>query len=76
LAGHESLRFAACFTYALTAGTKIGFAMQSAAGRGFVWGEEWIEFDSEWSTRPDIKALWVNVFKWLQERGCLLAPPR
>jgi hypothetical protein len=56
--------------------TNVGYVVQASGGRGFVWGDEWIEFDSEWSTRPDIKALWVNVFKWLQERGCPLTPPK
>jgi hypothetical protein len=54
----------------------IGYAIQMGAGRAFVWGDEWIEFDSEWSTLPDIKQLWVQVFAWLAPANkCALHPP-
>lgn len=43
-------------------------------GRVFVWGDEWIEFDSEWSTMPEINQLWVNALDWLRPAG-LCAPP-
>ncbi|HSQ67917.1 MAG TPA: hypothetical protein VLM85_32125, partial [Polyangiaceae bacterium] len=42
--------------------------------RDFVWGDEWIEFDSQWSTLPEIKQLWVNVFAWVAPQGCPLQP--
>lgn len=34
-------------------------------GRVFVFGDEWIEFDSEWSTMPDIAQLWFNSINWV-----------
>jgi len=39
-----------------------------------VWGDEWIEFDSEWTTLPRIKQFWVNIFAWVAPRGCALQP--
>jgi hypothetical protein len=54
----------------------VGYAIQMGAGRAFVWGDEWIEFDSEWTTLPDIKQLWVQVFAWLAPPNrCALHPP-
>ncbi len=53
----------------------IAFAVQASAGRAFVWGDEWIEFDSEWNTIPEIKSLWVNIFGWVAPSGCPLVPP-
>jgi hypothetical protein len=49
----------------------VGYAIQMASGRAFVWGDEWIEFDSEWSSLPQIKQLWVQVFAWVAPaNGC------
>jgi hypothetical protein len=52
-------------------GVSVGFAgdyaMPDAPNRGrvFVFGDEWIEFDSEWSTMPDIEQLWFNSINWV-----------
>lgn len=43
----------------------VAFAVQLGAGRAFVWGDEWIEFDSEWSSQPQIPQLWLQVFSWI-----------
>jgi hypothetical protein len=54
----------------------VGYAIQLGAGHAFVWGDEWIEFDSEWSTLPEIKQLWVQVFAWIAPPNkCALHPP-
>jgi hypothetical protein len=54
----------------------VGYAIQMGAGHAFVWGDEWIEFDSEWSTLPQIKQLWVQVFTWISPMNkCALTPP-
>lgn len=46
---------------------------QRDQGRVFVWGDEWIEFDSEWSNLPEIQQLWVNIFAWLgPQNSCQL----
>jgi len=50
-----------------------GVAVELGDGRAFVWGDEWIQFDSEWSTMPEITRFWVNTLNWLgpQDR-CLV----
>jgi hypothetical protein len=51
----------------------VGYAVQMNAGRGFVWGDEWIEFDSEWSAMPQIPRLWLQVFNWISPPNrCML----
>ena len=45
-----------------------GVAIEQGEGRAFVWGDEWIQFDSEWSTMPEITRLWVNALSWLGPR--------
>jgi spore coat protein U-like protein len=54
----------------------VAYAIQMGSGRAFVWGDEWIEYDSEWSTMPEIEQLWVNVFTWVSPHDkCQLMPP-
>jgi len=64
---------------AFVAGTPevpVSFAVQMGSGRAFVWGDEWIEFDSEWSSQPQISQLWVQVFAWISPMTkCSLTPP-
>ena len=50
------------------AGGVAGVAREQGQGRVFVWGDEWIQFDSEWSTMPMIAQLWTNLFSWLGPR--------
>lgn len=57
--------------------TAIAYAVQMDAGRAFVWGDEWIEFDSEWAALPEIPKLWVQVFSWIAPvTTCALTPPK
>lgn len=44
-------------------------------GKVFVWGDEWIEYDSEWSTLPEITQLWVNTLAWLRPQDLCAPPP-
>lgn len=54
----------------------VGFAAQLGSGRAFVWGDEWIEFDSEWSKLPEIKQFWVQIFTWIAPTNkCAIVPP-
>jgi hypothetical protein len=60
-----------------TPDTTVAFAIQMGAGHAFVWGDEWIEFDSEWSALPEIPQLWVQVFAWISPTSkCSLNPPQ
>jgi hypothetical protein len=65
LGGTASTRTPLAFLPLSTGNTTVGFAIQMGSGHAFVWGDEWIEFDSEWSTLPEIKQLWVQVFGWI-----------
>ncbi|MCC6750420.1 MAG: hypothetical protein IT371_22340 [Deltaproteobacteria bacterium] len=42
-----------------------GMAQVRGKGRVFVFGDEWIEFDSEWKSLPQVKVLWGNILGWL-----------
>jgi len=53
----------------------VGFAIQMGVGHAFVWGDEWIEFDSEWAALPEIPQLWVQAFAWMAPTNtCALMP--
>lgn len=47
-------------------GAVVGIAQTRGAGRVFVWGDEWVTFDSEWSSMPMIQTFWVNTLGWLE----------
>lgn len=76
LGGSASTRTPIAF-FSDTAKTTVGVAIQMAKGRGVVWGDEWIEFDTEWSTLPQITQFWVQLFAWIApEHKCELSPPK
>jgi hypothetical protein len=51
----------------------VSYAVQMGQGRAFLWGDEWIEFDSEWSSMPQIPELWLQVFQWISPPNrCML----
>ncbi len=50
----------------------VGVAAARGAGRAFLFGDEWVTFDSEWSSIPEIQQFWVNLFGWLGD--CDLEP--
>jgi len=43
----------------------VGLELERGLGRAFVWGDEWVEFDSEWQSLPAIKRFWINSLGWL-----------
>ncbi len=43
----------------------VGVCADTGRGRVFVWGDEWIEFDSEWRTQPQIPLFWANILGWV-----------
>jgi hypothetical protein len=84
-AGLTSVTFAGGFEVAETmAGTTdvvaqlpsapIARAREVGDGKVFVWGDEWIEYDSEWSSMPEIHQLWVNALDWLRPAD-ICGPP-
>jgi hypothetical protein len=76
LGGTASTRTPVAFLPGGNGNVNVGYAIQMGQGHGFVWGDEWIEFDSEWTTIPQIKQLWVQVFAWISPTNkCALMPP-
>lgn len=49
-------------------------AQERGLGKVLVWGDEWIEYDSEWAALPEITQLWVNIFEWITPTD-VCAPP-
>ncbi|MDC0718563.1 hypothetical protein [Nannocystis bainbridge] len=43
-------------------------------GKLFIFGDEWIEFDSEWQQIPQIKQFWVNILAWLSPQNFCTIP--
>ncbi len=53
----------------------VARTQEHGAGKVFVWGDEWIEYDSEWTTLPQITQLWTNIFAWLAPVDICALPP-
>jgi len=68
------LTAAAGVDVAQVAGEPVGVALEIEMGRAFVWGDEWIQYDSEWSAMPMITQLWSNLVNWVgpQDRCMVL----
>jgi hypothetical protein len=76
LGGSSSTRDAIAFIPG-TPPKPVAFAVQMGRGRAFLWGDEWIEFDSEWASQPEIPQLWVQAFAWIAPTTtCELTPPK
>ena len=43
----------------------VGVAGPMGEGHVLIFGDEWIEFDSEWRTMPAIPRLWQNMVQWV-----------
>ncbi|MDI1479215.1 hypothetical protein [Polyangium sp. y55x31] len=55
----------------------VAFAHERGKGRAVVWGDEWIEYDSEWQSLPEIEQLWVNIIAWLgPQDSCQVTVPK
>jgi hypothetical protein len=54
-------------TATLAAGP-VEIVQERGSGRVVVWGDEWVEFDSEWQSMPMIEQFWIDVLGWLVHR--------
>ncbi len=54
--------------------TRLGVAVDNGSFRAFVYGDEWVSFDSEWTNYPSVPVFWENVLKWLSPPGYCLSP--
>jgi hypothetical protein len=61
-----------------TADMVVGRAVDSGQGHVFVWADEWITYNSEWTGHPDyqVPQFWANALTWLsQTSGCQVPLP-
>jgi hypothetical protein len=62
--------------FAANADGHVGYAHERGKGRVIAWGDEWIEFDSEWTAIPDIKTFWSNMLRWVgPQNKCQILKP-
>jgi hypothetical protein len=52
----------------------VAVAQVRKNGKLFIWGDEWIEFDSEWQNQPQIKKFWANILGWLSPQNFCTIP--
>jgi len=54
----------------------VALAQEVLPGHVFMWGDEWITYDSEWQQHPDyqVELLWVNAIKWLTKVSTCQVP--
>ena len=52
----------------------VAVAQVRKNGKLFIWGDEWIEFDSEWKNQPQIKKFWANILGWLSPQNFCTIP--
>ena len=52
----------------------VAVAQVRKNGKLYIFGDEWIEFDSEWQNIPEIKQLWVNILAWLSPQNFCTVP--
>lgn len=52
----------------------VGVVQERMMGRLFVFGDEWVEFDSQWMNMPDIKQFWVQTLVYLGPKDSCAVP--
>ncbi|HRI10435.1 MAG TPA: hypothetical protein PKW35_21595, partial [Nannocystaceae bacterium] len=52
----------------------VAIAKQAGEGRIYLWGDEWVQFDSEWAQMPEIKTFWQNAVQWLTPQNFCTLP--
>ncbi len=52
----------------------LGVAVEVGEGAAVVYGDEWISFDSEWSTIPAVETFWSNMIKYVGPKNICFLP--
>ena len=52
----------------------VGVVQERMKGRLFIFGDEWVEFDSEWKNIPQIKQFWVQTLSYLGPKESCQVP--
>jgi hypothetical protein len=50
-------------------GGTVGGVLALGKGRVFFWGDDWIEFDQEWTGDNDTPRFWLDVMRWLAKQS-------
>jgi hypothetical protein len=58
-------------TIATGGGFDVAKVQEVGKGHVFLWGDEWITYNSEWNDHPDyqVQLMWLNTIKWLTVAG-------
>ncbi len=65
-------------TIATGGGFDVAKVQNVGKGHVFLWGDEWVTYNSEWNDHPDyqVQRFWLNSIKWLTVAGeCQVAIP-
>lgn len=65
-------------TIATGGGFDVAKVQNVGKGHVFLWGDEWVTYNSEWNDHPDyqVQLFWLNAIKWLTVAGeCQVAIP-
>jgi uncharacterized membrane protein len=54
---------------AFAEGGPVGVVCQHGAGRIYLWGDEWVEYSSQWDSSTDAPQFWRNAIDWLARRS-------
>jgi hypothetical protein len=48
-------------------GLPAAMALEIGEGKLFMWGDEWITYNSQWEDAPEyqVERFWLNIFKWV-----------
>ena len=52
-------------TFAFYGGGAVGAVCEHGAGRLYLWGDEWVEYSSEWDGTTDAPLFWQDAIDWL-----------
>ena len=53
---------------ALFNGAPVGAACDHGSGRVYLWGDEWVEYSSQWTSSTDVQQFWQDAIDWLSHK--------
>jgi len=55
-------------------GYQVLEVLDVGSGHILTWGDEWISYDSFWSTNPQVPVFWQNIVDWFDPTGGCKVP--
>jgi hypothetical protein len=55
-------------TVAFVPAGPVGAVCEHGSGRAYLWGDEWVEYSSEWTPATDAQQFWQDAIDWLARR--------